>query len=93
MKKATFFIDDLHLAQEDQYGHQSVLELIRHVLDNGNWFDLHECVERVVQNCSFVAAMSPTQSGANKSRMRRHFGCVQVAHSCISLRSTCWLRG
>ena len=77
-KRATFFIDDLHLPPHDQYGSQAVLELLRHALDYGNWFDLNNCVERVIQNCSFIMAMPPSRSWVSQARLRRHCGCLEV---------------
>ena len=77
-KRACFFIDDLHLPRHDGCGTQGVLELMRHMLDYGNWFDLHLCVERVIQNCSFVAAMAPSASSLTHPRVRRHFACLHL---------------
>ena len=77
-KRAAFFVDDLHLPPHDQYGSQPVLEVLRHALDYGNWFDLNNCVEREIQNCTFIAAMPPSHSWISQSRLRRHCGCLEV---------------
>ena len=77
-KKAAFFIDDLHLPEHDGYDVQPVIEFLRHALDYGNWFDLEHCVERVIQNSSFVAAMPPSRSWVTQARFRRHCACLHV---------------
>ena len=77
-KRATFFVDDLHLPQQDAYDAQPVVELLRHVLEYGKWFDFDQCTERTIQNCSFIAAMPPSRTWVTQSRFRRHFACLHV---------------
>lgn len=75
--KVCYFIDDLHLPRQDAYGEQAALELIRHVLDRGHWFDRDSCQERTIHKCTFIGAMSPSHvATASRARFIRHFSPI-----------------
>lgn len=72
-----YFIDDMHLPRLDAQGEQSTLELMRHVLDRGHWFDRDSCQERTIHKCTFIGAMSPSHvATAARARFIRHFSPV-----------------
>ena len=79
-KRLILFLDDVNLAQKDQYGVQSAIELLRQVLDMSGTFDRKSWSWVWVEDVTFLAASAPPGGGrhAMTPRFIRHFMKFQM---------------
>lgn len=62
-KKMIFLIEDVALAQKDEFGYQGGLELLRQVFEDGQWYDLeHLDLLCEIIDTSYVTTMRTGQS-------------------------------
>lgn len=81
-KKMFLFIDDLNMPGLETYGAQPPNELLRQVIDQGGFYDVHKLFFKNVQDVVCVAACAPPGGGRNEvsPRLLRHFHMVWLTN-------------
>nr|CCA21283.1 inner dynein arm heavy chain 1beta putative [Albugo laibachii Nc14]CCA21656.1 dynein heavy chain 2 putative [Albugo laibachii Nc14] len=62
-KKLVTFIDDLNMPKKDEFGSQPPLELLRHWMDYGCWYDRKKQTLKHLVDMQLAAAMGPPGGG------------------------------
>ncbi|OEH79493.1 heavy chain 2 family protein [Cyclospora cayetanensis] len=85
-KTLVCFIDDLNMPKPDEFGSQPPLELLRHFLDYGSWYDRDRQSLKVVLDMQFLAAMGAPQEGyaSIASRLQSRFNTIAFLEPSLS---------
>ena len=77
-KKFFLFVDDLNMPALEKYGAQPPNELLRQIIDQGGFYDVHKLFFKNVENLVVVSACAPPGGGRNQvsPRLLRHFHMV-----------------
>jgi dynein heavy chain, axonemal len=77
-KKMLLFVDDLNMPALEKYGAQPPNELLRQLLDQHAFYDVHKLFLKHVQDTICLAACAPPGGGRNElsPRLVRHFNMV-----------------
>eukprot|EP00981_Chlorochromonas_danica_P000077 scaffold30_cov166-Ochromonas_danica.AAC.10 len=77
-KRMLLFIDDLNMPALEKYGAQPPNELLRQVLDQGAFYDVHKLFLKHVQDTICISACAPPGGGRNEvsPRLLRHFSMI-----------------
>ncbi|KAK2580549.1 hypothetical protein KPH14_007682 [Odynerus spinipes] len=77
-KKCVLFVDDLSMPQKEIYGAQPPIELLRHFIDHGYWFDPKDTSMLYLVDILVIAAMLPPGGGSNAvtHRLTRHMHII-----------------
>jgi dynein axonemal heavy chain len=70
-KRLVVFVDDLNMPQKDEYGSQPPIELLKHWLDYGFWYDRSKQTRKNITDTQLVAAMGPP--GGSRSVLSERF--------------------
>ncbi|KAL8440078.1 hypothetical protein Efla_004062 [Eimeria flavescens] len=62
-KSLVCFVDDLNMPKRDEFGCQPPLELLRHFLEHGCWYDRNKQTLKVVLDTHILAAMMTPEGG------------------------------
>ncbi|KAL8275155.1 hypothetical protein Esti_000905 [Eimeria stiedai] len=76
-KSLVCFIDDLNMPKPDEFGSQPPLELLRHFLEYGCWYDRSQQSLKMVLDLHFLAAMG-TPEGGRASISPRLQSCFNI---------------
>ncbi|RYG69461.1 hypothetical protein EON64_02655, partial [archaeon] len=81
-KKMLLFIDDLNMPALEKYGAQPPNELLRQVIDQGGFYDVHKLFLKNVQDTICLAACAPPGGGRNEvsPRLLRHFNMIWLCN-------------
>eukprot|EP01062_Namystynia_karyoxenos_P078362 TRINITY_DN805_c0_g2_i2.p1 TRINITY_DN805_c0_g2~~TRINITY_DN805_c0_g2_i2.p1 ORF type:complete len:4436 (+),score=1940.78 TRINITY_DN805_c0_g2_i2:809-13309(+) len=81
-KKMLIFIDDLNMPQQETFGAQPPIEIIRQWMDHRGWYEhTKQSVDfRELQDVLFIAAMGPPGGGRSEvtPRLPRHFQVISL---------------
>ncbi|XP_078053365.1 dynein heavy chain 2, axonemal kl-2 [Augochlora pura] len=79
-KNLIAFMDDFNMPMKETYGSQPPLELIRHLIGYGFWYDRHKQTRRYVQRLQLMAAMGPPGGGRNviTNRLLTKFNVINM---------------
>lgn len=79
-KKCILFVDDLSMPLKETYGAQPPIELLRHWLDHGYWFDPKDTTTLYLVDILMIAAMGPPGGGYNTitPRLTRHMHIIGI---------------
>jgi dynein heavy chain len=74
------FIDDLNMPKKDEYGSQPPIELIRHWIDYGFWYDRNKQQPKIIKEMQLVCAMGPPGGGRTEisARLQSRFNLINV---------------
>ena len=81
-KKMFLFIDDLNMPALEKYGAQPPNELLRQVIDQGGFYDVHKLFLKYVADTVVLAACAPPGGGRNEvsPRLLRHFNMIWLCN-------------
>lgn len=81
-KKMYMFIDDLNMPSLEKYGAQPPNELLRQVIDQGGFYDVHKLFFKNVSDMITLAACAPPGGGRNEvsPRLLRHFSMIWLCN-------------
>eukprot|EP00762_Andalucia_godoyi_P004499 ANDGO_05184.mRNA.1 Dynein-1-beta heavy chain len=79
-RKLVTFIDDLNMPQKDLFGSQPPLELLRHWMDYGFWYDRAKQQAKYIKMMQVIAAMGPPGGGRTSisQRLQSRFNIINV---------------
>jgi len=79
-KRMIYFIDDMNLPKQEDFGTQNSLSLLRMVMDTGTLFDRSDFgVKKEIIDVQYMAALNPTAGSFNVSdRLQRHFSSFSI---------------
>ncbi|KAJ3056563.1 Dynein heavy chain 2, axonemal [Rhizophlyctis rosea] len=74
------FIDDFNMPMKDTFGSQPPLELIRHWIDYGFWYDRQKQAVKYINDILIIAAMGPPGGGRNhiNPRIQSRFNIINM---------------
>jgi dynein heavy chain len=77
-KRMVVYVDDLNMPQQETYGAQPPIELLRQVIDQGGFYDRQRLFFKQVASVVFAAACAPPGGGRNDvtPRLTRHYHMV-----------------
>jgi dynein heavy chain len=81
-KKFIIFVDDINLPEKDSVESQGPIEVLRHMLDHGVWYDSKELFTMKIIDTMVIAAMKPSNEKQKQmsKRFMRHFNTVYIDH-------------
>jgi dynein heavy chain len=79
-KRMIYFIDDMNLPEQEEFGTQNALSLLRMVMDTGTLFDRSDFgVKKEIIDVQYMAALNPTAgSFIISDRLQRHFSTFSM---------------
>ena len=79
-KHLLYFIDDLNMPFQEEYGTQTPIALLRQFMDYGGWYDRSDLtIRRIIQDVHFITAMNPRAGSFNiNPRLQRHFSLICI---------------
>jgi hypothetical protein len=79
-KQLLYFIDDLNMPFQEEYGTQTSIALLRQYMDYGSWYDRTDLtVFRKIQDVQFITAMNPRAGSFTiNPRLQRHFSVICI---------------
>lgn len=79
-KKLVTFVDDLNMPKKDEFGAQPPLELLRHWMDYGSWYDRKKQTLKHLVDMQLAAAMGPPGGGRSAicSRFQSRFHIINI---------------
>ena len=77
-KKMVFVVDDLGMPQQDAFGTQGALELLRQLLDARGVYDRSKSHWKSIRELQVVGACKPRGVRAMSARLRRQFYVLQL---------------
>ena len=79
-KRMCIFIDDLNMPQQEEYGAQPPIEILRQWMDYNGWYEhKKDSVDfRELQDVLFLGAMGPAGGGRSEisQRLQRHYNTI-----------------
>ncbi|XP_068166166.1 dynein axonemal heavy chain 2 [Antennarius striatus] len=74
------FLDDLSMPSPDLFGSQAPLELLRHWIDYGFWYDRQKQTPKSVKNMFLLASMGPPGGGRThmSERLQSRFNLINM---------------
>lgn len=77
-KHQVYFLDDIHMAWKDRWGHAPATELLRQQIDFGGWFSTERILFKKVRDVNYVASVSTRHPGKESiaQRLGWHFAAV-----------------
>jgi dynein heavy chain len=79
-KRMIYFIDDMNLPEQEDFGTQNSLSLLRMVMDTGTLFDRSDFgVKKEIVDVQYMSALNPTAGSFNVAdRLQRHFSTFSL---------------
>ncbi|XP_047429543.1 dynein axonemal heavy chain 2 [Mugil cephalus] len=79
-KRLLCFMDDLNMPAHDLFGSQPPLELLRHWIDYGFWYDLQKQTLKFVKGMFLLASMGPPGGGRThiSARLQSRFNLINM---------------
>lgn len=80
-KICVIFVDDLNMPEQEFYGAQPPIEILRQLLDQGGWYELKEMTFKKLIDTRFVSCMGPPGGGRTfiTPRFQRHLSMIGLA--------------
>eukprot|EP00501_MAST-03F_sp_TOSAG23-6_P001656 GSMAST32.ASY1.ANO1.1724.1 assembled CDS len=83
-----YFLDDLSLPQPDQYGTQSIHELLRQHIEYGYWYDTSKLEKKHIENVVYIGSVNPfagSKSVGVHAHLRRfNAECQSLSESIVT---------